>query len=92
MAADSRPPGLQIGRIVHYVPPLGEISFKKPDKHLAAIVVHIADAQAGSVSLQLFFDGTNDTDNPNMRKWQQGVPYDPTGKQPHSWHYPERVE
>ena len=80
-----------IGRIVHFVQ-------KKPAGygdalvHLPAIIVAVWGDTC--VNLHVFTDGTNsDADEPNRVKWVPSAPLDETETpQPHTWHWPERVE
>lgn len=80
--------GLTEGRIVHYVMPNG--------KHRPAIVVQVWNRDKGEANLQVFLDGTNDTQNgwPGFHTspaWIGTVAYSENflcG----TWHWPERKE
>jgi hypothetical protein len=85
------------GRMVHFVLPDGKT-------HRPAIVVRVWDTTTnGLVNLQVFLDGTNDRiDKTNAQwitqevtargvMWSTSVKYDATGKEPHTWHWPERA-
>lgn len=93
MSISKTPAGLTEGRVVHYIPGPHD-RLKNNDRHVAAVVVKVWDRHAGTVNLRLLLDGSNDTDNwkEPAASWVTSVPYDETGTEPRSWHYPERVE
>jgi hypothetical protein len=68
-----------IGDIVHYTGGLAE-------PHRAALVIGIADADAGRVHLAIFRDGAAYGAGP-IQATSVGYAEDP---QPHSWHWPEK--
>lgn len=90
-----------VGRIVHYVLPLGG---RSGGAHRPAMVVRVwgedevkagtLDPSAlGTVQLQVFTDngpeGEYNDDLPQVM-WRTSVPHDESGR-PGSWHWPERV-
>lgn len=64
-----------IGRIVHYVAALGE--------HQAAIICAVRVDEPGYVNLTTFSLF-------GIAIPVRDVPFDETGREPHSWHWPER--
>lgn len=74
-----------IGRVVHYVLPDG----RNPGEHRPAFIVKVWGPT--SVNLQVFVDGTNDYPEYAGSVWATSVPFDPSGEQPSSWHWPEYV-
>jgi hypothetical protein len=74
-----------IGRVVHYVLPDG----RYPGEHRPAFIVKVWSET--HVNLQVFVDGTNDYTDYNGSVWVTSVAFDPSGEQPRSWHWPERV-
>ena len=74
-----------IGRVVHYVLPDG----RYPGEHRPAFIVKVWGPT--SVNLQVFVDGTNDYPDYNGSVWATSVPFDSSGEQPRSWHWPEFV-
>lgn len=77
--AEKIPEIVTVGRMVHFVP--GGAGAR----HEAAIVVACGvTGIEDDVNLQVF------RDQPDGVTWESHIPYDPTGKRPHSWHWPER--
>lgn len=75
-----------IGRVVHYVLPDGP----HIGEHRPAFVVKVWSET--NLNLQVFVDGTNDyPDDYDGAVWATSVSFDPSGEQPRSWHWPERV-
>lgn len=80
---------LHVGSIVHYVP--SHHDKIRPGEHVAAVVVRVWDVQTGLVNLRLFLDGDNQAPRPwAEEEWKTSVPFDPEGKAPFSWHFPEQ--
>lgn len=81
--------GVAIGRIVHYVLSRGH----HVGHHRPALIVALGDNE--TVNLQVLTDGTNDFDfgypGSGGLLWATSVPYDASGAQLGSWHWPERV-
>lgn len=90
--------GLTEGRIVHYVLEDGQ---NRPAIVVRAWRAGVGEGKpTGTVQLQVFLDGGNDTTRPDilgrlygsaeMTRWATSVPYDET-RAPHTWHWPERA-
>jgi hypothetical protein len=87
-----------IGRIVHYVLKEG----RSAGCHRPALIVNCFGPDVPHVNLQVFLDRGNDAECefPALHTPGQEYPslghvysahYDPEGKAPGSWHWPERV-
>ena len=74
-----------IGWVVHYVLPDG----RYPGEHRPAFVVKVWSETV--VNLQVFVDGTNDYPDYDGAVWATSVPFDPSGTQLRSFHWPEYV-
>lgn len=73
-----------VSRDVHYVAP-GSADGKYPPAHRAAKVTAIPDPKDPWLISCVVF-------NPTGLHFNLAVPYDSTGQQPGTWHYPERIE
>lgn len=73
----------RIGDVVHYVLPGG----RYPGEHRPAFVVKVWSET--HVNLQVFVDGANDYPEYNGSVWATSVPFDASGRQLMSWHWPE---
>lgn len=79
---------ISIGRIVHYILAQDDHT-RYPGEHRPAIVVK---DNGGSVQLQVFVDGLNDRPGDGGPcLWKTSVLEDGAGKQPGTWHWPERT-
>jgi hypothetical protein len=84
-----------IGRVVHYVLESG----RSAGEHRAALIVNCFGPDCPHQNLCVFLDGINDEgsefrngdENTLMIGHAYSAPYDPEGKLPGSWHWPERV-
>jgi hypothetical protein len=75
-----------IGRTVIYVMPAGH---SKAGMHRPAVVtIAWSDLPDAAVNLHVLIDPAND--EPLAGEHQCSVAHDPEGKQPRSWHWPQR--
>ena len=79
-------PGFGVGQIVHYILPIGPSA----GQHRPAIIVRVwTTDRLYTCQLQVFTDGRNDgMDNVT---WATSVPYDESGENSGSWHWPEAL-
>lgn len=91
--SDSKRQVPSIGRIVHYVAygtPGGEY---QAGAHRAAIITEVYEPLAGTLISETV-DMTRAglcVLNPTGIFFKDAIPFDPTGQQPGSWHWPEHV-
>lgn len=77
-------PGVQVGRIVHYVPNLPD---RLGREHIAGIIVRVWDHHSGCVNLRLFVDGATESfydEHKTSRVYSEL-------HEPGTWHFPERA-
>lgn len=93
VAAEGAEPKPTVGRIVHYVVPTGP----NAGAHRPALVIvptagTVQDTEPGFVDLVAFLHpDDNRRTNGIPMLWPTRVPYDATGEERGSWHWPERV-
>ena len=81
-----------IGRIVHFIMPAG---FRTAGQHRAAMITNVfpgSSPENSPVSISVFLDAAIErTGKGETVLALTQVRQDPTGKEPGSWHEPERV-